>query len=190
MKIINAIKTLLLTGVITILTVIPVMAQDINMQQIQDKKIIGVYTESNKDFYCEQGDVITEYEDNSYYINSNVNIYSIDKLDNTITVVNNSNELYSFYAEDINKYYLNEQLNITIDQDENIIEYVVDNEPQVYNTEITKIEGNTAILLANGNKYTFENEEGSDGWKTGEKCKAVIQDGRLIEVRPIPLNER
>lgn len=188
--ILNTIKTILLAGVMTILTIIPVMAQDTNTQQTQDKKIIGVYTESNKDFYVEKGSVLTEFEDGSYYINSDVNIYSIDKLDNTITVVNNSNELYSFEAEDIDKYYLNEQLNITIDQNENIIEYVVDNEPVAYNTEISQIQDNIVTLNVNGSKYTFVNEEGVDGWNMGEKCKAIIQNGVLIEVRPMPLNER
>ena len=94
MKIIlNTIKTIILTGAITILTIIPVIAQDTNIQSIQDKKIIGVYTESNENFYLEKGDTITEYEDGTYYINSDVEIQSIDYIDNSITVAKNNGEL-------------------------------------------------------------------------------------------------
>lgn len=190
MKTILNIKTLLLTGIITMFVSIPVMAQNANIQTNQDKKIIGVYTESNNNFYIEKGDVITEFEDGSYYINSDVNIYSIDEFNNTITVINNSNELYAFNANDLDKYYLNEQLNITMNENEEVIDCMVDNEPQVYNSEISNLQGDTATLYVNGNKYTFDNTEGSDGWIKGDKCKAITQDGKLLEVRPIPLAER
>ena len=184
----SVIKTIILTGVITILLSIPAIAQDSNIQQ--DKNIIGVYTESNENFYIESGDVVTEFADGTYYINSDANIQSINKINNTITVIKNSNELYTFKAEDIDNYYINEQLNITIDENGNIIDCTVDNKPQVYNTQIDSIDNDIATLNANGNKYTFINEEGSGGWIVGDKCKAVIQDNKLLEVRPIPLAER
>jgi len=187
-NILNVIKATILAGVITIFTIIPVVAD--STQVSQDKKIIGVYTESNDNFYVAEGDVITEYDDNSYYINSDVNIKSIDYLDNLITIIKNDGELYSFYDTNVRDYYLNEQINITMDKDSEIIDCIVDSKPIIYNTTIESINNDIATLNINGNKYTFENEEGVDGWRMGEKCKAVIQNGKLLEVRPIPLNER
>jgi len=188
-NILNAIKTLLLTGVITIFTIIPVVAQD-TIQPNQDPNIIGVYTESNDNFYIEKGDVITEYADGTYYINSDVEIQSIDEINNTITIIKNDGELYSFYDDNVRNYFLGEQINITMDQDSKIIDCAVDSKPIIYDTTIDSINNDIATLNINGNKYTFINEEGSDGWIIGDKCKAVIQDGRLLEVQPIPLAER
>lgn len=74
-----------------------------------------------------------------------------------------------------------------MDDKHDIIDCTVISEPQIYYTTISQIQGNTTFLIANGNKYSFENEEGSDGWKIGEKCKVIIQDGRLLEVNSMTL---
>ena len=183
MKITNILKSIILTGIITIMTVIPVVADSQPTNQIQKDKQIADH------YIMENNDVKTIYIDGSYCINSDVEIESIDYLDNSITI-QKENNLYKFYVDEPRNYYLNERINITMNQNNEIIDCIVDSEPQVYNTTISQIQDDTAFLIANGNKYLFENTEGSDGWMTGDKCKAIIQDGRLIEVRPIPLNER
>ena len=174
--ILNTIKTILLTGAIAILTAIPVMA-DAN-----DPNILTHYTNS-------KGDCVTVFKDKSTYTNCNVNIQSMDWINNTITI-NKDGQLFSFYDDNVRSYYLNEEINVTFNDKMEIVDCAVLDQPQVYNTQISSIQGDIATLLVNGNKYTFENAEGQDGWKTGEKCKVVIQNGRLLEVRPIPLNER
>ena len=58
----NTIKTLLITGAITILTIIPAMA-DAN-----DPNILTHYTN-------DKGDCITQYKDGSTYINSDRNLF-------------------------------------------------------------------------------------------------------------------
>jgi len=170
------IKSAVIAGIITIMTVIPTMA-DTN-----DSSILNHYTNS-------KGDVVTVYKDKTTYINSDVNIQSLDYLDNSVTIEKDS-QLYKFYVDEPREYYLNEAINITFNNNNEIIDCVVDSKPQVYNTQIDSITDDIATLSVNGNKYTFENTEGSDGWNVGEKCKVVIQDGRLLEVRPIPLSER
>lgn len=176
----NTIKTIILTGAIAILTSIPTFASE---QPSQEPTITNHYITQNNE-------VVTNYSDGTYYINSDVEVQSINHIDNTITIAKNDGQLYSFYDDNVNGYYLAEIINITIDQNNAIVDCTVDSEPIVYNTQIDSIEGDTTFLIANGNKYSFNNIEGQDGWITGDKCKAVIQDGRLLEVRPIPLNER
>lgn len=121
--------------------------------------------------------------------NYNVEIQSISYIDNSITI-NKQGQLYTFYVDDPQNYYLAEEINITMDQNNSIVNAKVIDQPQVYNTTIESIQNNIATLSANNNKYTFETIEAQDGYKTGGKCKVIIQDGKLLEVRPIPLNER
>ena len=65
--ILNTIKTLLITGAITIFTSMPVMAQDTNIQSTNDTlKVVNTYTESNDKYYIENNDIITEYENGTY----------------------------------------------------------------------------------------------------------------------------
>jgi hypothetical protein len=71
-----------------------------------------------------------------------------------------------------------------------MIDCKVIDKPQIYNTQISQVKGTIAMLTANGQPYLFDNTEGQDGWRNGDKCKAVIQDGKLLEVNPIPLAER
>lgn len=122
--------------------------------------------------------------------NYNVEIQSISYLDNSITIQTANNSLYTFYVDDPRNYYLSEQINVTMNSNNQIVSHAVINELQIYYTTISQIENDTATLIINDNKYTFENIEGQDGWKIGDKCKAIIQDNRLLEVRPIPLAER
>jgi hypothetical protein len=77
-----------------------------------------------------------------------------------------------------------------MNQNNEIIDCTVDSEPQIYNTEISQKQGEDTFIIANGNKYMYEDIEGEDGWQIGEKCKAIIQNGRLLEIRPVPLDER
>jgi hypothetical protein len=64
--------------------------------------------------------------------------------------------------------------------------------PRIYNTKIDSVSNDYkfATLAANENQYTFENFEGEDGWQVGDKCKVVIQNNKLLEVDPIPVDER
>jgi hypothetical protein len=158
-------------------TIAPVSAETQQDKQITDHYIM------------ENGDVKTVYKDGSYYINSNVEIQSISYIDNSITVQKND-DLYKFYVDDIDNYYFNEKINITMNQNNEIIDCTVDSEPQIYNTEISQKQGEDTFIIANGNKYMYEDIEGEDGWQIGEKCKAIIQNGRLLEIRPVPLDER
>lgn len=175
-NILSVIKTILLTGVVTLLTIIPVMADS------NDSNILNHYTDS-------KGDMITQYKDGTTYTNSDVKIQSIDYIQNTVTI-NKDGKLYSFYTDNRDNYYLDETINVTFNNKMEIVDCAVLSQPQIYNTQIESIQGNTAFVIANGNKYTFDNTEGLDGWKTGEKCKAVIQDDKLLEVQPIPIVER
>jgi hypothetical protein len=165
------------------MTSIPTFADSQPTTQLQqDKQIVDHYT-------MENGDMKTVYSDKSYVINADVQIQETNYIDDSITI-EKQGQLYKFYVDEPRNYYLGETINITMDNKDQIIDCTVDSELQIYTTQISQIKGNEAFLIANGNKYSFENEEGSDGWKQGEKCKAIIQNGRLLEVRPIPLNER
>ena len=96
----SILKSIILTGTITILISIPVLADS------NDPNILNHYTNF-------KGDVVTVYKDNTTYINSDVKIQSIDKTTNTVTI-NKQGELYSFYVDSTDNYYLNEQINITM----------------------------------------------------------------------------
>lgn len=74
MKITNILKTIILTGAITIMTCIPVIAdiQPVN-QQSQELKVIATYTESSKDFYIEEGEYIQEFSDGSFSVINKLN---------------------------------------------------------------------------------------------------------------------
>jgi len=175
-NILNAIKTTIIVGVITIFTIIPVMADS------NDLSIVNHYTN-------DKGDCITQFVNGTQYINSDVNIQSISYIDNSI-IIEKDSQLYKFYVDEPREYFLTETINVTFNNKMEIIDCIVDIQPVIYNTQINSIEGNLATLSANWNQYSFENAEGLDGWIVGDKCKAVIQDGILLEVRPIPLCER
>jgi hypothetical protein len=179
----NVLKGIILTGAIAILTSIPTFASEQPTNQTTpDEQITDYYT-------LENGDVKTVYADGSYYINSDVEIQSVNYIDKSITV-DKQGQLYKFYVDEPREYYLSEIINITMDQNNEIIDCTVDSQPETYNGVISQTAGTIATLKANGQVYIFENTEGIDGWQVGENCKAIIQDGRLIEVRPIPLAER
>jgi hypothetical protein len=175
-NILNTIKTLLIAGAMTILTIIPVMA-DAN-----DTNILTHYTN-------DKGNCITVYKNGTTYTNCNVKINTMDWINNTLTIEKEKN-FYTFNVDKADEFYFDETINVTFNDKMEIVDCAVLSEPQVYNTEISQIDNDIATFIVNGNKYTFENTEGSDGWIVGDKCKAVIQNGRLLEVRPIPLAER
>jgi hypothetical protein len=177
----NILKGIILTGAIAILTSIPTFASEQSTNQ-QDNQIVDHYITIDND-------VVTVYQDGSKYINSDVEIQSVNYIDNSITV-DKQGELYKFYVDEPRNYFLSEIINITMDQNNEIIDCTVDSQPEIYNGTISQTAGTIATLKANGQVYIFENTEGLDGWQVGEKCKAIVQDGRLIEVRPIPLAER
>jgi len=169
MKIINILKTIILTGAITILISIPVFAQD--TQSTQEPTMVSHYTLAN-------GDIQTNYSNNSYYIN------------NSITIAKNDGELYSFYVDKIDSYYLSEAINITMDQNNAIVDCTVDEQPQAYNTTIIYTDNKVSCFrLDNGDVYSFDNETGFS-WKTGDKVKVAIQDFNVLEVHSIPIDER
>jgi hypothetical protein len=134
--------------------------------------------------------MVTVYKDGLNYTNCNVNIISNSYIDNSLIVEKENGQQYKFYVDDARNYYLDETINVTFNDKMEIIDCAILSEPQIYNTQIGLIKGTIATLSVNGQSYLFENTEGLDGWKTGEKCKVIIQDGKLLEVRPIPLNER
>jgi hypothetical protein len=179
-KLLNVLKTMILTGAIAIMTVIPTFAAEL---KTMDKDIINHYITANNE-------VVTVFKDNTSYINYDANIQSIDCLDNSIIIIKENGQTEKLFVEDAMNYYIDEKINITMDNNNKLIDIVIDNIPQVYYTSISQIEGNTACLNINSNSYSFENAEGVDGWQLGDKCKVIIQDGKLLEVRPIPLNER
>jgi len=181
MKIINILKTIILTGAITILISIPVFAQD--TQSTQEPTMVSHYTLAN-------GDIQTNYSNNSYYINSDVTIQSKNCIDNSITIAKNDGELYSFYVDKIDSYYLSEAINITMDQNNAIVDCTVDEQPQAYNTTIIYTDNKVSCFrLDNGDVYSFDNETGFS-WKTGDKVKVAIQDFNVLEVHSIPIDER
>lgn len=72
------IKSAVMVGVVTIMTVIPTMASEQPNNQPMNKKIVNIITESNNDFYVEKGDTITEHEDGTYTcINETINKYEL-----------------------------------------------------------------------------------------------------------------
>jgi hypothetical protein len=182
MKITRVLKTIIISGAIAILTSIPTFADLEPTQLQQDNQIVDHYITMDND-------VVTVYKNGEKYINSDVQIQSINLIDKSVTV-DKHGDLYKLFVDDPDKYYLSEQINITMDQNNQIIDCIVDSEPQVYNTEISQKQGEETFLIVNGNKYMYDDIEGADGWQVGEKCKVIIQDGRLLEIRPIPLNER
>jgi hypothetical protein len=184
---IKQVKTFVKSLVIatTILLTTSILAFADTTQPIQDKKIVDYYTMQNND-------VKTIYEDNSFYINSDVNIYSIDKLNNTIAF-NKEGQLYSFYVDKdiIDSYYLNEAINVTMDNNNEVVDCIVDTQPVVYkNVSVVYSDDKVCCVRINDNVYDFVNEDSEDGWKVGDKCNVIIQDDMVLEVRPVPLCDR
>lgn len=139
-----------------------------------------------KDYYTMQnGDVKTIYNDGSFYINSDVTIESMDKINDTITF-NKDGQLYSFYVDknEIDNYYIDEQINVTMDNNNNkVVDCIVDNEPVMYkNISIISKDNSLVYVNINDNKYAFDNED--DGWQTDDKVNVVIQNDKILEVRP------
>jgi len=162
--------TILLT---TSIPFVPVMAQEVNSNQ--DANIISHYTLAN-------GYMKTVYNDGSYYINSDVEIQSISYIDNTITI-NKDGQLYSFYDDNVKDYYLGQQINITMDQDNEIVDCIVDTEPVIYNdVSVIYADNEVCCVRIDNNVYDFVNEDGS--YKVNDMVNVVIQDYKILEIKP------
>jgi hypothetical protein len=137
--------------------------------------VVSHYTDS-------KGNVITNYKDGSYYINSDVEIQIIDKINNIVTI-NKDGELYSFYCDNTDNYYLSEIVNVTMDQDNRIVDCTVDSEPIVYDGIVVIYADSEVCCVRIGQDvYDFVNEDSS--WNVGDKCTVIIQDDVVLEVRP------
>jgi hypothetical protein len=120
----------------------------------------------------------------------NVEIQTISYIDNTITI-NKDGELYSFYVDknDLDNYYLSETINVTMNQDNEILDCSVIDNPVVYkNVSIIDKDNDLFYVNVNGNKYSFNCEDDACDWSIGDKCNVIMQDGKILEVRPIPLD--
>lgn len=154
-------------------------ANAVTTQSSQDKTIIDYYT-------MQDGSVKTVYNDNSFVVNSDVTIQNMNWIDNTVAF-NKDGQLYSFYANNARDYYLGEKINVTMDNDNKVIDCTVDSEPVIYKN-VSVIDSNHdeyVYVNINGNKYSFYNEDGiNNGWNIGDKCNVIMQNGKILEVRP------
>lgn len=135
-----------------------------------------------------QGENITlEVENVTPYT---VNIYSIDKLDNTATI-NKDGNLYKFYVDNIDDIYLNESIIIYMSDNGEIINYNVVDLPRQYNdVPIIYKDNKCYCIRINNNVYSFDNEEDdADGYKVGELVRVIMQNDNILEVRPTPPNQ-
>jgi hypothetical protein len=149
-------------------------AQDI--ETIQEPSIISHYTDN-------KGNVITNYSDGSYYINSDVEIQVIDKINKTVTI-NKDGELYSFYTDNTDNYYLSEVVNITMDNKNEIVECNVDSQPVIYNNvSIIYADNNVCCVRIGQDVYDFGNDDGS--YKVNDKVNIVIQNDVVLQVIPV-----
>jgi len=175
-NILNIIKTTILAGVITILASIPAMADN------NDPSILNHYTDS-------KGDYITVYKDGTHYTNTDVEIQSISYIDNSVTIEKDNN-LYKFYVDEPRNYYLTEEINVTFNDNMGIVNCSVFDKPNEYTTQLMDCENGVAYFEADNNIYSFNYDKETDSWQEGDKCKVIIQNDNVLEVRPIPLNER
>lgn len=137
-----------------------------------------------------QGENITlEVENVTPYT---VNIYSIDKLDNSVTI-DKDGEQYAFYVDksDIDNLYLNESINIDMTANGEITNYKVLEAPKQYNdVPIIYKDNKCYCIRINNNVYSFDNEEDdADGYKVGELVRVIMQNDNILEVRPTPPNQ-
>lgn len=114
--------------------------------------------------------------------NYNVEVMSISHLDNSITI-QKDNDLYKFYVDDPESYYLSEYINVTMDNDE-IVDCSVVDEPIIYsNIEVVNVSSDLVYINVNGELYSFDNEDNS--WYIDDKVNVVMQNDRLLEVKSI-----
>jgi len=172
----SIIKTTILAGVITILVSIPAMADN------NDPSILNHYTDS-------KGGCITVYKDGTHYTNTDVEIQSISYIDNSVTIEKDNN-LYKFYVDEPRNYYLSEIINVTFNENMEIVNCSVFDKPNEYTTQLMDCENGVAYFEADNNIYSFNYDKETDSWQEGDKCKVIIQNDNVLEVRPIPLNER
>jgi hypothetical protein len=173
-KVKTFVKSLVIATTILLTTSIPAIAQDVS--PIQDSNIVSHYT-------LENGDMKTLYKDGSYYINSDVEIQSVDKLNDTITI-NKDGELYSFYVDkdSIDNYYLSEVINVTMDQDNKVVDCsVLDKVDSYSGVSVIYSDSKVCCVRIDNNVYDFVNENGS--YKVNDKVDVVIQDYEILEVK-------
>jgi hypothetical protein len=136
-----------------------------------------------KDHYTLQdGSVKTVFNDGSWYVNSDVEIQNTDWTNNTVTI-NKAGELYSFYVDNIKDYYLGEIVNITMDQDNEVVDCVVDSKPIVYNNvSVIYSDDKVCCVRIDNDVYDFSNDDGR--YKVNDKINIVMQDDRILQVIP------
>jgi hypothetical protein len=173
-KVKTFVKSLVITAVIVLTTSIPVMAQ--NVQSI-DSNIVNHYTDS-------KGNVVTQYKDGSFYINSDVEIQSIDKINDTVTI-NKDGQLYSFYVDkdSIDNYYLSEVINVTMDQDNKVVDCSILDKVDLYKSvSVIYSDSEVCCVRIGSDIYDFVNENGNS-YKVNAKVDVVIQDYVILEVK-------
>lgn len=133
--------------------------------------------------------VITTTIYKSHTADYTVRIDSIDLIHNKLTI-QKDNDLYSFTVKDAKRFYLDENIQVSMTNDKKITNCKVIDNPTIYNTQIEYATQEKITVLGGMDKFTFDNEDGEQGWRTGESCKVVTQGHKLLAVNPIPLNER
>lgn len=142
---------------------------------VNDPNVINHYTDN-------KGNVVTQYKDGSYCVNSDVEIQSISYIDNTITI-NKDGELFSFYDDNVRSYYLGEQINITMNDKDEVIDCVIDTQPVVYNdVSIIYADNDVCCIRIGQDVYSFDNEDSS--YKVNDKINVVMQNDNILQVIP------
>jgi hypothetical protein len=136
-----------------------------------------------KDHYTMQdGSIKTVFNNGSYYINSDVEIQNTNWIDNTVTI-NKDGELYSFYVDNVKGYYLGEQINVTMDNNNEVVDCIVDNEPVIYkNVSVIYADNEVCCIRIGQDVYDFGNDDGS--YRVNDKVNIVIQDDKILQVIP------
>jgi len=172
----NVIKGLLVGMVVVVGCLVNGNVAHADIVNTIDNNIVSHYTLPN-------GDVKTIYKDGSFYVNTDVEIQSISYIDNTITI-NKDGQLYSFYVDNVKDYYLYEQINVTMDNNNEIVDCVVDNDPIIYN-EVSVINSDAKVccIKINDNVYSFVNDDSS--YKVNDKVDVIMQGDNILEVHPV-----
>jgi hypothetical protein len=113
--------------------------------------------------------------------NYNVEIQSVNHIDNSITV-QKDNDLYSFYVDDINNYYPSEMINITMYNDKIVNCSVFDKVDMYKDVSIIYADDKVSCIKIGQDVYDFGNDDGS--YRVNDKVNIVIQDDKILQVTP------
>lgn len=130
--ILNAIKTIILTGAIAILTCIPAIAQDVNATVISSDKYFiqaeynnQIYNferpEEDTDVWNAGDNIILDLESKDVHKALNgeykASVIATYQNENNLVIIKINNDLYSFYADD-DGWNINDNMYVTLKNDE------------------------------------------------------------------------